>query len=176
MSIKTLEELQTDLADAQMEFDRTNAALQSLRPDSDETTRKDLEGKFSTHEAEVRKLASDIDRLKRMDDALKAVPRTEGVVVGKEPRTYEKGARENNGEFRSFFRDLFRSEQGDISAQTRLARHAREIAVERRDITVASGGTGLMPPQYLIEELANFARASRPFADALGPRSLPEVG
>jgi HK97 family phage major capsid protein len=175
MSVKTLEELQAELADAQLKFERTNAALQGLGPDSDKQTREDLESQFSAEEAEVAKLSGDISRVERMQKALNDVPRGE-IKVGTEPRTYEKGIRENNGEFRSFFRDLFRSEQGDISAQTRLARHAREIAVERRDITVASGGTGLMPPQYLIEELANFARASRPFADALGPRSLPEVG
>jgi HK97 family phage major capsid protein len=175
--IKTLEELQGELADAQLEFDQTNAALQVLGPDGDETTRKDLEAKFTAHEAEVRILASDIDRLERMDKALKAVPRPEGVEVGREPRTYEKGIRESNGEFRSFFRDLFRSEQGDVAAAGRIARHAREVAVEQRAaISTTSGGPGLVPPQYLLDDLAEFARSSRPFADALGPRPLPETG
>jgi len=175
--LKTLEELQGELADAELEFDRTNAALQGLGTDADEQTRKDLDAQFAAHEGEVRKLASDIDRLKRMDDAYKAVPRdTAGVTVGKEPRTYEKGARENNGEFRSFFRDILRAENGEAGAQGRLARHAREIAVEHRDISTSSGGVGLVPPQYLLDELAEFARAGRPFADALGPRPLPDVG
>lgn len=179
-ALKTLEELQGELADAELEFDKTNAALQGLMPDADEQLVKDLNAQFASHEAEVRKLSSDIDRLKRMDDAIKAVPgRDEGsVTVGKEPRTYEKGARENNGEFRSFFRDVFRSEQGDATAAGRIARHSREMAVEQRasNITTGSGGVGLVPPQYLLDELAIFARASRPFADALGPRPLPEVG
>src|SRR6266545_7968474 len=106
MPVKTLEELQGALADAQLEFDQTNAALQTLGPSGEETTRKDLEAKFAQHEAEVRTLASDIDRLERMDKALKAVPpRSEGgVEVGKEPRTYERGIRENDGTWRSFFR------------------------------------------------------------------------
>ena len=177
--LKSLEELQGELADAELEFDQTNAALQGLMPDASEETRKDLEAKFTAHEAEVRKLASDIDRLKRMDDAINKVPReADGQVrVGKEPRTYEKGVRETNGEYRSFFRDLYRSEVGDQAASGRIARHAREVAVEQRtDITTTSGGPGLVPPQYLLDELALFARASRPFADAIGGRPLPDTG
>jgi HK97 family phage major capsid protein len=176
--LRSLEELQGELADAELEFDQTNAALQGLMPGPEfEETRKDLEGKFAAHEAEVRKLASDIDRLKRMDDAIKAVPLTEGVEVGREPHTYEKGIRETNGEFRSFFRDLFRSGQGDVASAGRIARHQREIAVEQRAaISTSSGGVGLVPPQYLLDELATFARASRPFADSLNSRPLPDAG
>ena len=178
--LKTLEELQIELADAELEFDQTNAALQGLMPDAEnEQVRKDLEAKFAANEAEVRKLSSDINRLKRMEDAVAAVPKDKdgNVTVGKEPRTYEKGVRENNGEFRSFFRDLFRSTTGDQAAAGRIARHAREVAVEQRtDITTTSGGPGLVPPQYLLDELALFARASRPFADALGGRPLPDAG
>ena len=174
MSVKTLEELQAELADAQLAFERDNAALQGLNPD-DEQTRKDLESRFSEKEAEVAKLAGDIARIERMNKALNDVPRAE-IKVGNEPRTYEKGARESNGEFRSFFRDLLRAEEHDVSAQTRLARHSREMSVEYRDLTTASGGVGLVPPQHLLDELAEFARSSRPFADALGPRPLPETG
>jgi HK97 family phage major capsid protein len=177
MAVKTLEELQDALADAQLEFDQTNAALQTIGPDGDETTRKDLEAKFAKHEAEVRTLASDIDRLERMDKALKQVPRPEGIEVGREPRTYEKGVRDGNGTYRSFFGDLYRAESGDHAAAGRIARHAREVAVEQRAaISTSSGGPGLVPPQYLLDELAIFARASRPFADALGPRPLPDAG
>ena len=175
MGVKTLEELQAELADEQLKFERSNAALQGLGPDSDKQTREDLESEFSEKEAAVAKLASDIDRLERMTKAINDVPRGE-IKVGNEPRTYEKGVREATGEFRSFFRDLLRREKGDVAADTRLTRHAREIAVEMRDITTASGGVGLVPPQYLLDELAEFARAGRPFADALGPRSLPDVG
>lgn len=177
MALKTIEELQDELADAQLGFDQTNAALQTLGPDANEETRSDLENRFTQHEAEVSKLSSDIKRLERMAKAIEDVPRTEGVQVGREPRTYEKGVREANGDFRSFFRDMFRSEYGDVGAQTRLARHQREVAVEQRAaISTSSGGVGLVPPQYLLDELAEFARASRPFADAIGGRPLPDVG
>jgi len=175
MSVKTLEELQAELADEQLKFERSNAALQSLGPDSDKQGREDLESEFSEKEATVAKLASDIDRLERMTKAINDVPRGE-IKVGNEPRTYEKGARENNGEFRSFFRDILRREQGDIGADTRLTRHAREVVAEQRDISTSSGGVGLVPPQYLLDELAEFARSGRPFADALGPRPLPDTG
>jgi len=174
--IKTLEELQADLADAQLAFERHNAALQGLGPDSNKETRDDLESKFSEKEAEVAKLAGDIARIERMNKALNDVPRAE-VKVGEEPRTYAKGVREADGTARSFFGDLFRKHMGDIAAETRLARHAREVASEKRGaITTGTGGPGLVPPQYLLDELAQFARSSRPFADALGPRALPETG
>jgi HK97 family phage major capsid protein len=176
MSVKTLEELQSELADSQLALDQTDAAMQTLDP-KDKETREELEARFTEKEQEVAKLAGDIDRKEQMNKALKAVPRPDGIEVGREPRTYEKGVRENNGEFRSFFRDLYRKEMGDVAAASRLARHGREVAVEQRAaITTASGGVGLVPPQYLLDELAVFARASRPFADALGGRPLPDTG
>jgi len=175
MSVKTLEELQSELADSQLALDQADAALQTLDP-KDKETREELGARFTEKEEEVAKLAGDIDRKERMHKALAAVPKPEGIEVGREPRTYEKGIRENNGEFRSFFRDLFRMEKGDVAAASRIARHSREVAVEQRDISTTSGGVGLVPPQYLLDELAEFARASRPFADALGPRPLPDTG
>ena len=177
MSVKTLEELQAEHADETLAFERAHAALLGLGPDSDTKTREDLESEFAAKEASVKKLSDDIDRYDRMQKALEAAPRSE-IKVGIEPRTYEKGVRETNGEFRSFFRDLFRSGEGDVAAQTRIARHSREVAVEeqRAAISTSSGGVGLVPPQYLLDELAEFARSSRPFADAIGGRPLPDVG
>ena len=176
MSVKTLEELQAEFADAQLKFERTHAALQGLGPDSDKQTREDLDSEFSADEAQVKKIADDIGRIERMNEAVKAAPRTD-IKVGSEPKTYEKGARNDDGTFRSFFRDLLGKKEGDIAAETRLTRHAREMAVEQRAaITTASGGPGLVPPQYLLDEFAEFARASRPFADALGGRPLPDTG
>jgi HK97 family phage major capsid protein len=176
MSVKTLEELQAELADEQLELERTDAALQGIGPSADEQTRKDLESRFAEKEHEVAKLAADIDRQERMTKALKDVPKPE-IRVGSEPRTYEKGQRETDGTFRSFFRDLYLAKQDDMAAQTRIARHAREMSVEQRAaITTSSGGPGLVPPQYLIDELAAYARSSRPFADALQPRTLPDAG
>jgi HK97 family phage major capsid protein len=176
MSVKTLEELQSDLADAQLALDQTDAAMQSLDP-KDKETREELGARFTEQEERVAKTASDIDRKERMHKALADVPRPEGVEVGKEPRTYERGVRNQDGNFRSFFGDLFHAKQDDHAAQTRLARHAREVAVEQRAaISTTSGGPGLVPPQYLLDDLARFARSSRPFADALGPRALPDSG
>ena len=176
-ALKTLEELQADLADAQLALERHNAALQGLGPNADKQTKEDLDGKFEEKRAEVEKLADDIKRVEEMRKALEAAPRTD-IKVGSEPRTYEKGYREANGEYRSFFRDLFRSGEGDVAAQTRIARHSREIAVDeqRAAISTSSGGVGLVPPQYLLDDLAEFARASRPFADTIGGRPLPDAG
>jgi HK97 family phage major capsid protein len=179
MSVKTLEELQTDLANAQIDLETVDATLIGLDAKADKRDVEELEARFAQKEAEVAKIADDIDRKERMAEAIKKVPKSDasGVEVGKEPRVYERGAREPDGGFRSFFGDLFHADQGDHTAQTRLARHAREVAVEQRAaITTSSGGPGLVPPQYLLDDLARFARSSRPFADALGPRALPDAG
>ena len=179
MSVKTLEELQSDLANAQIDLETADAAILALDPSkADKRDVEELEARFAEREKEVAALSDAIDRKERMAEAIKKVPKdSSGVEVGKEPRTYEKGVRETNGEFRSFFRDLFRSGEGDVSAQTRIARHTREMASEQRAaISTSSGGVGLVPPQYLLDELAEFARASRPFADAIGGRPLPDVG
>ena len=179
MSVKTLEELQSDFANAQIELETTDAALSAMDPvKADERDVEELRAQFDEQEKRVAAIAEDIDRKERILKAREAVPRAEGSVeVGREPRTYEQGARNADGHFRSFFQDLFHSEQGSHEAQMRLNRHAREVAVEQRAaITTSSGGPGLVPPQYLLDDLAIFARSSRPFADSLGPRPLPETG
>jgi HK97 family phage major capsid protein len=180
MSVRTLEELQSALADAQIELETVDATLLGLDPlKADKRDVEELEARFAQKEAELAKIADDIDRKERMGEALKRVPKpdTSGVEVGREPRTYERGIRNPDGKVRSFFQDLFHAKGDDHEAQARLARHAREVAVEQRAaISTSSGGPGLVPPQYLLDDLARFARSSRPFADALGPRALPDAG
>ena len=91
------------------------------------------------------------------------------AVIGREEMTYDK-----NGEH-SFVRDMINSQlRNDASSWERLHRHQAEAAVELRDInrTDASGGD-FVPPIYLINEYAEFARAKRVTANLTTNMALP---
>jgi hypothetical protein len=69
---------------------------------------------------------------------------------------------------------------GDIEARDRLSRHMQEERVERGGLIERAAGTsafsGLVIPQYLVDQFAPLARAGRPFADVTRHHDLPEVG
>lgn len=92
------------------------------------------------------------------------------VRVGREELTYRA-----DGE-RSFVADAFAAQVlGDHAAGQRIARHQSEMEVEFR--AVGTGAfTGLVVPQYLTDQVAPYARAGRPFADALRQVPLPADG
>jgi hypothetical protein len=102
--------------------------------------------------------------------------------VGAEPRTY---ARETDRRGVQFARDVAAQFlRNDAGANERLARHMNEERVEREraghPLVERAGGTanfsGLVVPQYLVDEFAPLARAGRPFADACRHHDLPETG
>ncbi len=104
------------------------------------------------------------------------------VRVSSEPRTY---TRENDPKGRMFLRDVALSAiGGNVGANERLARHMQEEHVEREaagrpliERAVGSSAfTGLVVPQYLVDQFAPLARAGRPFADAARHHDLPEQG
>lgn len=98
-----------------------------------------------------------------------------------EPRTY---ARERDPKGVQFVRDVAAAFMGQPQASQRLARHMDEELVERAaagrpltDRAVGTGAfTGLVVPQYLVDEFAPYARAARPFADACRHHDLPPQG
>jgi HK97 family phage major capsid protein len=98
---------------------------------------------------------------------------TPAAVVKSEPLTYQE-----RGDY-SFVKDMIRAHtRNDINAWDRLARHDKEVAVETRAITTSdgsgSGGAGeFVPPLWLINEYAEFARAARVTADLLTTMALP---
>jgi HK97 family phage major capsid protein len=100
-----------------------------------------------------------------------AMPKVGGATVTREARTYtpESG--------NSFVKDAFAAQfKSDFAAQERLARHMREEAIERRDVSTANFD-GLVVPQYLVDLAAPLARAGRPFLDfATTKRTLPASG
>jgi HK97 family phage major capsid protein len=95
------------------------------------------------------------------------------ISVKSEPRTYGK-----HSEMRgvSFFQDAYNARYNmDPTANERLSRHSSEVRYEMRDITTSTFN-GLIPPQYLLEDFAPFARAGRPFANVVPTRPLPPDG
>lgn len=91
------------------------------------------------------------------------------ATVLREAMTYDKG-----GEH-SYFRDLTNATlRNDRASFDRLHRHMQEVAVETRDISRTDGAAGdFVPPIYLINEYAEFARAARVSADRLTTMALP---
>ena len=92
-----------------------------------------------------------------------------GAVVTREAMTYDKDGRN------SFVRDMIGAQlRNDRNSWERLNRHAQEVAVESRDISRTDGSGGdFVPPIYLINEYAEFARAARVTADLVTNMALP---
>ena len=92
-----------------------------------------------------------------------------GAVVTRESMTYDKDGRN------SFVRDMIGAQlRNDRSSWERLARHQQEVAIETRDISRTDGAGGdFVPPIYLINEYAEFARAARVTADLVTNMALP---
>ena len=92
-----------------------------------------------------------------------------GGVVTREAMTYEKDGRN------SFVRDMINAQlRNDSSSWERLNRHQNEVAIETRDVNRTDGSGGdLVPPIYLINEYAEFARAARVTADLLTNMAMP---
>lgn len=93
--------------------------------------------------------------------------------VEHEPMTYRADVRH------SYFGDLLkRFRDRDEAASARLARHAAEIRVERRDLVTDDGdgsGEDFVPPLYLADLWAETLREGRPFANAIGSLPLPSA-
>lgn len=102
--------------------------------------------------------------------AKELAPSATSVRVGREELTY----RADSGA--SFIRDAYAAEvRGDFAARQRIERHMAEMAVEHR-ASDTGAFSGLVVPQYLTDQVAPFARAGRPFADAVRNLPLPAEG
>ena len=92
-----------------------------------------------------------------------------GAVVTREAMTYDRDGKN------SFVRDMIGAQlRNDRTSWERLYRHQQEVAVETRDISRTDGAGGdFVPPIYLINEYAEFARAARVTADLVTNMALP---
>lgn len=146
---------ETEARDLTVEEDaEIKASLDSLR-DLDEQIERHLELEARSEKA------AEIRKVTKIDPVTK---------VTSESRTYAPKAKT------SFFRDAYNAQfNSDAGAQERLNRHMAEEQIERRDVGSAAFA-GLMVPQFLTDLAAPFARAGRPFADAVRKLELPPEG
>ena len=91
------------------------------------------------------------------------------TTITREEMTYDKNGKN------SFVRDMIGAQlRNDRNSWERLNRHQQEVAVETRDISRTDGAGGdFVPPIYLINEYAEFARAARVTADLVTNMALP---
>jgi len=137
---------------------------------------KDEDAEIAKALDEVRELDEQFKRHSELEERATAAAETrrekaaDVVTVKSEPRTYTE-----RSEY-SFIADAYRAQfANDYAAQERLARHMREEAVERRDVT-SSNFAGLVVPQFLTDLAAPLARAGRPLADRSRRHQLPASG
>lgn len=130
--------------------------------------------------AEVKDLNVKIDEAREANETLKAVKESrqalgvedqdlsekEAIVEVNEPDMYRKGGDH------SFIADAYAARQGDFKAQERLNKHQD---FEARDVGTGAF-TGLVVPQYMIDEFAPIARAGSAFYNAVPKKALPAFG
>ncbi|MHC9046805.1 hypothetical protein ACYX8G_19645 [Microbacterium saperdae] len=144
--------------------------------------RASLRSQAETLDTQITALRADLEADQRSAAAAQVrTPTGVEVPAGRvisEARTY---ARETDRRGTGFARDVARSALfGDVNANERLQRHMAEERVERGELIERASGSanfsGLVVPQYLVEEFAPLARAGRPFADACRHHDLPAQG
>jgi hypothetical protein len=143
---------------------------------------------------EARARVEELEAEKARDDAASALAREFHPVtpaatrapaydavgrVGAEKRTYNPDVDKRGTGFAA---DVVASLVGDFDARERISRHTQEERVERGvdqfDVRAVGTGafTGIVVPQYLVDQFAGLPRADRPLADAMRMHDLPDVG
>lgn len=186
---------------AQTAVERAQAELGSLRSDPNLTTEM-VRSAVATRDAADQALTAAQSTL----DGLESAQREEDQVqqqyrqtspgasrgpaydqvhrVGVEQRTYQgpQASRDGRGvNGPDFLRDLYDYQvKRDPGAGARLERHGAEVEQLDPGFAQRMVGTGavagFVPPQYLTDLFAEFARAGRPLANLCTPVPLPEHG
>jgi HK97 family phage major capsid protein len=127
---------------------------------------KDIEEKIT----DAREAAETLKAVKESRDELGVeddqIVEQEAVVEVNEPDIYREGGKH------SFISDAWQSRSGNGAAQERLNKHQE---FEARDVGTGAF-TGLVVPQYLVDEYAPIARAGSPFYNAIPKKDLPAFG
>lgn len=169
------------------ELSRSNEPADAARV-ADLRTRRDAAS------LRVRTLTTTVDEIQRESDADDRDTRAAEIRIPtgaaapqrrvspgytNEARTYNE---HNDRTGRQFAMDVARQAIfNDLQAAERLQRHMQEERVERGGELVdravgSSAFSGLVVPQYLVDEFAPLARTGRPLADAMRHHDLPEKG
>ena len=90
-------------------------------------------------------------------------------VISEEPTYHERAGHD-------FLADAMAAEfGGSYEARDRIVRYQNEVRIEKRD-SGTSNFSGLVVPQYLVQQFAPLRRAGRPTADISVNAPLPGVG
>lgn len=151
--------------------------------------RGSLRAQISELDSQIEKLrAEETDDKRMQEDSQQRTPAADspsgGTQHGRTQPRDSTYSRSTSSEGVSFFRDMFASQNGAANReiQERLQTHDNEIRslVEEGKISkraIATGGMGgLVPPQYLVADYAEIARAGRPIANIVQHRALPASG
>ena len=144
---------------------------------ADDVTAEALDSVSATHE-EIAALDERIATAEKVEARTAAIAESRkeakvatfgGAVVTREAMTYDRDGKN------SFVRDMIGAQlRNDRTSWERLYRHQQEVAIETRDISRTDGAGGdFVPPIYLINEYAEFARAARVTADLVTNMALP---
>lgn len=161
-----------------------DAAYQEVSSLADDATDEDsgpvIEA-FDTAQAEVERCKVNVDRLTKIAEARDNTPAVEIPPADDDSEKRHANAKGGKAEQVytptsgvSFFRDLAYMKI-DPNAQERIVRHM-QVSQETRDVTIATEGAGISPPNYLPELIAEFPRQGRPVADAVPKMPLPAKG
>ena len=147
--------------------------------------------------SEARKIAGEEDEYQRRsaqtyptDAGRRGLPGYDQVHrIGSEPQVYRSPAERGvtrpgqDGPEPSFLHDLYMGQvRHDPAAMGRLERHGRQYEDEnpgwsQHQRAIGTGAvSGFVPPQYLSDLFAEYARAGRPLANLCAPAPLPEQG
>lgn len=159
--------------------DAAYKAVEALAADATDEDSAPVIEAFDTAQAEVERSKKNLARLEAIAEARENTPAVELPEESEEKRhATPKGGKAEQvytpERDVSFFRDLaYRNT--DPAAAERIVRHV-QVVQETRDVTIAGGGAGIDPPNYLPELLAEFPRQGRPVADAVPKMPLPAKG
>lgn len=138
----------------------------------------DLDGLDKEHE----KLAAEIATEEKRD--IRLAPRAEQVDAAPATEARHSNARgsskpemiyrPNNENDTFFFQDVARAAGGDWSAAERLSKHDAELRAA--NTTASTAGGGFIPPIFMGDDYAEYAREARPFADVVPNRPLQAKG
>jgi HK97 family phage major capsid protein len=168
--------LQSQLADIEMRQTNLTFAAKAKGAKDGNLSASD-QRKFDKLAAEAEDLEQRLKQDDTMQRELRKVPRaTNTETLGSRVQViFEPSSVYRQDLPNSFFGDLVNRNQS-FEAEARIRRHQTEINVEQRAITTTSGGPGLVPPQYLLDQIATFARAGRVTANLCQNLPLPDVG
>jgi len=172
-----IEELTLQRDDLLKSLDDTANRIQALPDNAPEEERSVLDQIFERDNEAVKRLTETIRKRQIIaEQRSELAPQDEDEVSGngtskrlsvKEPLVYERNSQH------SFFADHVTSRAGDSAARERLARHAAQMRIEKRDISQTAGAGGeMVAPVYLQDQWITLARAGRVTANLMNHKQL----